>query len=159
MKRQSRVAASTACQNTHQRPIRPGERTLERPFIGLTGFRRTSWMCVDPDPRKPLGSNAAIDLFVKKIRHSGIVERHSRWTTGLPDQSDIFHQQQIVRGRDPKASYFGRSKVTQEYQLRPGVGREPQLLRLSRSSPPPVRVAIPHLHHPRLQGSLNTSDL
>jgi len=55
-------------------------------------------MGVDPDSRKPLGSNAAIDLLVEVIGHGGIVERHGNWTRVLPDQSDIFHEQQIIRG-------------------------------------------------------------
>lgn len=103
---------------------------------------------MNPDPSELLGTPAPVDLVVKEFGDSHVVKHHRHRGAALPDQYEIFNEQQVTRARDPEASNFGRTIVTQKEQLRPSPWTEPQFgLECSRS-PPPYRALMFHVGKP-----------
>ena len=110
----------------HDRPIRATEAAQKRPFIHPTGRGRRSRMRVDPHASKTFGGQTPIDLFIKEIRHGGILKLDCHRSAALPHHLDVFNQQQIVFSRDPEPAHFGLSQITQEQELGPRPRSEPQ---------------------------------
>src|SRR5205085_4067455 len=103
---QPSIALTAASQDEHHGPIGIAKAARKRLLVGIAGLWRIAGVRMHPDPRKSLRRQARIDLPVKVIGHRLIIEADRDFTAELLDETDVFHQQQIVLGRDAKASYF-----------------------------------------------------
>ena len=83
-------------------------------------------MRVDPDPPAIGRFAPLIDLFVEVIRHGHIVELHRDRRAALPNKPEVFDAERVIRARNPKASDFRVTPVTQIQQFRPGIRAEVQ---------------------------------
>ena len=78
-----------------------------------------------PDPSELFRSQARIHLFIKQVRDRVILKRNMRPGTNLPNKLQISDKQQVLIGRDPKATDFRFTVITQEQQFGPGSRTEP----------------------------------
>ena len=97
LNRSRAVRLAAAGQDEHHGPFGPAEHPLKRLFVGPARLRRAARMGVDPDPAELLRLAAGVDLGVKEVGHRLVVERHVDRRASLPDQADVFHQQEVVR--------------------------------------------------------------
>ena len=121
------VGLAAAGENEHHRPVAVTKHALERLDIDMAGVGRFAGMCVDPDPAALLRAATEIYLLLEVLRDRHIIEGDVGLCAALPDQLDLFHQQQIIRASDPERPDFRGAQVTQEQQLRPRGRRKPQL--------------------------------
>lgn len=76
---------------------------------------------MDPDPGKLFRMPTGINLIIKEISDSCIIEGHSRLGTCLTDKNNVFDEPGMLGIGNPKAPHFGGSPVTQVNQFGPGI--------------------------------------
>ncbi len=82
-------------------------------------------MGVNPHAREFLRPPTEIDLLVEEFGHRIVREGHCHGRADLWDQDEVLDQQQVITGRNPKATNFGLTDITQEQEFRPGCRTEP----------------------------------
>lgn len=82
-------------------------------------------MGMDPDSGKRLGRSPLIDLAIEVVGYGHILKCNAHPRALLPDQTNVFNQEQIVGVANPEASDLGRTQITLKNQLGPGIGGQP----------------------------------
>src|SRR5262245_5392951 len=83
-------------------------------------------MRVNPDPSKFLGHSPLVNLIIEVVCDRFVAKFHSDRTAFLTDEPDVFKQQRIVSGTDPKTAHFRWASITQKKELRPGIRSQSQ---------------------------------
>ena len=107
------VGSVVACDDPHYRPVERAEHAGECRLVHKARQRRVSRMRVQPDPRETVRRQTRVDLLVKEVGHSHVVEGDRRGRTSLPKKLDVFHQQGIGGCGNPESADLGLADVTQ----------------------------------------------
>ena len=120
------IALAAAGQDEHEGPVRRG-RTPAR--TSSRRSRSAAASCRDAcGPR--FGRTARAAGPHRPVRQNSppptVVELDVDPAASLPDEPHVLDEQQVVAGRNPESTDLGLAQVTQEQELGPGGGAEPQ---------------------------------
>ena len=120
------IRLAAAGEDEHHGPIGASETSGERFFVGAARAGGMPGMRVQPDPAEIPRVATLIDLFIKEVRHSFVVEGNSHRSALLPHEADVLNKRKVVGFGDCEPTNFRRAVVTQEQQLGPRVRGEPE---------------------------------
>ncbi len=108
------IRLAAAGEDEHHGPIGASETSGERFFVGAARMGRMPGMGVYPNPAEISGMATLIDLFIKEVRHSVVVESNGHGGALLLHEPDVLNKRKVVGLGNREPTNFRRAVVTQE---------------------------------------------